>query len=69
MKIEMIIERTKTGYSAYAVKYPVFTTGKTLEQLKANMLEALNLNFEEEGKTVTLEDIYVNLEGFEPSVP
>lgn len=50
MKVEMIVEKTKTGYSAYAVKYNVFTTGRTLEQLKRNMLESLNLFFEESSK-------------------
>ena len=34
MKIKMIVEKTKTGYSAYAENYPVFTVGKTLEELK-----------------------------------
>jgi predicted RNase H-like HicB family nuclease len=50
MKIEMVVEKTKTGYSAYSVKYPVFTVGSSLEELKANMLEALNLYFESAGK-------------------
>ena len=46
MKIEMIVERTKTGYSAYAKKYPVYTVCTTLDELKADMLEALNLYFQ-----------------------
>jgi hypothetical protein len=29
MKIEIIVEKTKTGYSAYAEKYPVYTVGKS----------------------------------------
>lgn len=58
----MIIERTKTGYSAYAEKYPVYTAGKSLEQLKGNMLEALNLYFEDEGKAVTEKDLKVTLD-------
>lgn len=62
MKIEMIVERTKTGYSAYAEKFPVYTIGKSLEELKANMLEALNLYFENEGKTVTEKDLKINLD-------
>jgi len=33
MKIEMIVERTKTGFSAYAEKFPVYTVGKSLEKL------------------------------------
>ncbi len=39
MKIEMIVEKTKTGYSAYAEKFPVYTVGTTLNELKANMPE------------------------------
>jgi len=31
MKIDMIVERTKTGYSAYAEHFPVYTVGKSLE--------------------------------------
>jgi hypothetical protein len=62
MKIEMIVERTKTGYSAYAEKYPVFTVGKSLEELKANMLEALNLSFEGQGKTITEKDLKITLD-------
>ncbi|MFM7021386.1 MAG: type II toxin-antitoxin system HicB family antitoxin [Flavobacteriales bacterium] len=61
-KIEMIVERTKTGYSAYAKKYAVYTTGKSLEALKNNIIEALTLHLEEEGKTITEEDIKVTLD-------
>jgi predicted RNase H-like HicB family nuclease len=62
MKIEMIIEKTKTGYSAYAEKYPVYTVGGSLDELKANILESLNLYFEKEGKTVTEKDLKINLD-------
>ncbi|MCY7349356.1 MAG: hypothetical protein LH606_01640 [Cytophagaceae bacterium] len=41
--LEFVVEKTNTGYSAYAVKYPVATTGRTFEELKANALEAINL--------------------------
>jgi len=51
-KIEIIVEKTKTGFSAYAEEIPVATTGKTLEELKENILEALNLYFESEGRPV-----------------
>ena len=50
-KIEIIVERTKTGFSAYAVKYPVYTVGSSLEELKNNIIEALNLFFKKSGKT------------------
>ncbi|GAA4462801.1 hypothetical protein GCM10023093_10040 [Nemorincola caseinilytica] len=62
MKIEMIVERTRTGYSAYAAKHPVYTTGKDLETLKNNMIAALNLYFEEKGKTIKEEDLKITLE-------
>ncbi|MBS1760931.1 MAG: type II toxin-antitoxin system HicB family antitoxin [Bacteroidetes bacterium] len=62
MKIEMIIERTKTGYSAYAEKYPVYTVGKTLDELKTQMIEALNLYFEKDGKTIFEKDLKISLD-------
>ena len=45
-KYKVIIEKTGTGYSAYLDKYPVFTTGKNIEKLSFNILEALNLYLE-----------------------
>jgi len=61
-KIEMIVERTNTGYSVYAQNYPVATTGKDLIELKSNMVEALNLYFEENGPSITENDIKVTLD-------
>ena len=61
MKIKMIVEKTRTGYSAYADKYPVYTAGGDLDELKSNIVDALNLNFEE-GKTVREEDIRIVLD-------
>lgn len=49
-KIKVKVEKTTTGFSAYADKYPAFTTGRTVEELIANMVESLNLYFEAEGK-------------------
>ncbi len=62
MKVEMIIERTKTGYSAYAKKYAVYTVARTLLALKCNMVEALNLHFAEEGKIITEDDLKITLD-------
>jgi len=62
MKINMIVERTKTGYSAYAEKYPVYTVGSSLEELKGNVLESLNLYFEKQEKTITEKDLQINLD-------
>lgn len=58
----MIVERTKTGYSAYAKKYSVATTGKSLPSLKSNMLKALNLYFKDEKKVFTDNDIKITLD-------
>jgi predicted RNase H-like HicB family nuclease len=62
MKITIIVEKTKTGYSAYAEKYPVYTVGKSLEELKSNILEAVNLSLEKSGKSVTENDLKIVLD-------
>jgi len=61
-KIEIIVERTNTGYSAYAKSHPVASTGKDLPELKANMIEALNLFFEGKSRVVSDIDLKVNLD-------
>jgi len=39
--INVKVEKTKTGFSAYAAKYSAFTTGKTVVELVTNMVESL----------------------------
>lgn len=58
-KIKVKVEKTTTGFSAYAEKYSAFTTGRTVEELVAHMVESLNLYFEEAGvkKVVTSNDL------------
>ncbi|PGH39964.1 MAG: transcriptional regulator [Candidatus Nephrothrix sp. EaCA] len=62
MKIEMITGKTNTGYFAYAEKYAVYTVGKTAEELRPNILEALNLYFEKEGRTISEKDLKITLD-------
>ncbi|HEX8460078.1 MAG TPA: helix-turn-helix transcriptional regulator [Segetibacter sp.] len=62
MKVKMIVEKTKTGYSAYSEKYPVYTVGTTLEELKTNIIEALNLYYEDQGKKFTESDLKIVLD-------
>lgn len=63
MKVnKFIIEKTKTGYSAYCFDKPIFTTGQTIHELQLNVLEASNLNLEEFGKTITLDSIELELD-------
>ena len=62
---KFLIKRTKTGYSAFAEdeNIPVFTTGKNFEELKGNMLDALNLYLEHaEKKPVTAENIITKVD-------
>jgi hypothetical protein len=64
-KIEMIIERTNTGYSAYAKEYPAGTTGSDLHELTANMLEVMNFYFDEmgnKGRVITEKDLKIELD-------
>jgi predicted RNase H-like HicB family nuclease len=61
-KIVIIVERTKTGYSTYAVKYPAYTVGSSLEELRTNIVEALNLYFEDKGKIIDENDLKITLD-------
>lgn len=62
MRIKMTVEKTRTGYSAFAEDLPVYTTGKDLESLKAQILEALNLYFEDAGRIITEKDLTIQLD-------
>jgi predicted RNase H-like HicB family nuclease len=62
-KIDLIVEKTSTGFSAYAENYPVYTTGASMTELKSNILEAMNLYQEEtEGEPVKESDINITLD-------
>jgi predicted RNase H-like HicB family nuclease len=61
-KISFIVEKTKTGFSAYAEAYPIFSTGKTISELMANALEAANLFFEEYGICLTIDHLKIEID-------
>ncbi|MBC9934528.1 helix-turn-helix transcriptional regulator [Chitinophaga qingshengii] len=65
-KYIFIVERTSTGYSAYAremSKLPVSTTGKNMRELNKNILEATNLYRElVDLKPATKENIVIRLD-------
>jgi len=44
-KIVVSIEKTETGFSAYASDYPVYTTGCNMTEVTDNMKEAFSLYF------------------------
>jgi predicted RNase H-like HicB family nuclease len=52
-KIKVIVEKTSAGYSAYADKYPVYTTGEDVKELVSNIIEALNFYFDESDERLT----------------
>ncbi len=56
-KIVAVVEKTNTGFSAFAVDYPAFTTGKTISELSRNIVEALNLYFEDDEIQLTQKNI------------
>jgi uncharacterised protein family (UPF0150) len=63
MKTTFIVEKTNTGYSAYAENQNVATVGDTYTELKENMLEALNILLEEEGKPLaTAKDLDIKFD-------
>ena len=62
MKIVMIVEKTKTGFSAYAENYPVYTVGKSLDQLKGQIIAALNLYFDNPQKSIEEKDLKIKLD-------
>ncbi len=58
-KVVFMVEKTNTGFSAYAEdfeKYSVGTTGATIEELKRNILDALNTLSEHKGEKEFSED-------------
>lgn len=63
-KINMTITKEDIGYSAYTSVGGNFigTQGDTYEELKANVLEAVNLTFEDRGFAYTLEEIKFTLD-------
>ncbi len=61
-KINILVERTKTGYSAFAEDLPVYSTGKDIVALKKGILEALNLYFEDQQRTITETNLRITLD-------
>lgn len=61
-KINITVEKTKTGYSAYAEDLAVFSTAKDINTLYKNLIEALNLYYEESGYFVDQSNIKLNLD-------
>lgn len=61
-KIDVSVEKTSTGYAAFVESKHVYTTAQQIPELYMNLLEALNLALEDEGKQVTMDQIKLNLD-------
>ena len=61
-KIAMVVEKTSTGFSAYARDYDFMTTGKDWSDLLKNMLEAANLFFDDQDLSIREDDIEALIE-------
>jgi predicted RNase H-like HicB family nuclease len=57
MHYQMIVEKTKTGFSAYSPNFPIFSTGDSKDELLKNAVEAFNLWFEDDGKILGIDQI------------
>lgn len=58
----LIVEKTNTGFSAYANEYDIYTVGKTIPELLYNAFEACNLFFEEHGLSIKQSDIKLEID-------
>jgi predicted RNase H-like HicB family nuclease len=63
-KIKVIIEKNDTGFSAFAVDYPVLTTGDTMNKLIDNINEAFSLYCEPEKFDNTLLSLELDFKQF-----
>jgi predicted RNase H-like HicB family nuclease len=61
-KIKMIVEKTDTGFSAYSVDYPIFTTGKSITDLISNTYEASNLYYADQQIKIAQENVKFELD-------
>lgn len=60
--VDVIIEKTDTGFSAFAENLGVYTTAKNVDVLTSHLVEALNLFYEDEGKYVDHDNLRLHLD-------
>ncbi len=61
-KIILTVEKTDTGFSAYAKDYPIFTTGKSIPELINSAYEATEFYFEDEKVKADANDIQFEID-------
>lgn len=61
-RIAVLVEKTDTGFSAYCKDLNVFTAAGNVNELYANLIEALELYFEDEEMTISKEDLDLSID-------
>lgn len=61
-RINVTVEKTKTGFSAYADDMAVYTTAKDIQNLYKNLIEALNLFYKQKGYFVSSDNLKLHLD-------
>lgn len=61
-KVDILVEKTDTGYSAFAEEVGAFTTSKDIPSLYENLIEALNLYYEELGYFVGADNLRLRID-------
>ncbi|MEQ8323038.1 MAG: hypothetical protein RID18_13520 [Cytophagales bacterium] len=61
-KIKVTLEKTRMGYSAYAEDLNVFTTAPHVDLLTKNLVEAINLYYEDKGCFVDHDNLSLHLD-------
>ena len=62
--IFMVEEAPEGGYIAHALGQSIFTEGNSMEQLKENILDAVNCHFEDDEKPHVIRTHFVKEEVF-----
>lgn len=56
-KVNVVIEKSSTGFSAYVEEYPVYVGGNTIEEIKNEVLYGLNFYHEDKGKKFDMDQL------------
>ncbi|MDZ4758787.1 MAG: XRE family transcriptional regulator [Bacteroidota bacterium] len=58
----MIVEKTKTGFSAFSEEYPIFTAARSISELIDNSYEAANLYFVDDKIKITHDNLKLEID-------
>jgi hypothetical protein len=61
-KVEFLVSRVSHGYSAYAQTEGILTESESIAELKTRMVEAVNLQYQDQEHTYTLADLKVTFD-------